>query len=138
MIFDLYSVFSMFPVNLAHNLIGSFSRWLFFCVTCFYSCCHQTNQNISMMILTSTVCFISDVFSLYYISFFWIYYNCYYLTNWISLIMSLTMIGLTLGLLLHAIFFFTLMNPLVLLETPLVVLRITLVVFVVFGLEFLS
>ena len=35
--------------------------------------------------------------------------------------MSMTMIGLTLGLLVHALFLFALMNLLVVLETPLVV-----------------
>ena len=42
--------------------------------------------------------------------------------------MSLTMMGLTPGLLVRALSLFNFMNPLVLLETPLVVLTILLVV----------
>ena len=51
--------------------------------------------------------------------------------------MSLTMMGLTQGLLVCAIFLFALMNPQVVLTTPLVMLATSLVVFVAWGLEFL-
>ena len=52
--------------------------------------------------------------------------------------MSLAMMGLTLGPMVRVVFLFTFMNPLVVLETPLVVLNILLVVSVVWGLKFLS
>ena len=45
--------------------------------------------------------------------------------------------GLTLGPLVRPLLLFSLMNPLVVLETPLVVLKIKLVVFVEWGLAFL-
>ena len=48
------------------------------------------------------------------------------------------MMVLTPGLLVRALFLFALMNPLVVLETPLFTLAITLVVSVAWGLEFLS
>ena len=48
------------------------------------------------------------------------------------------MTGLTLGPLVRALLLFTLINLLVVLETSLVALTITLVVSVVWGLEFLS
>ena len=48
------------------------------------------------------------------------------------------MMGLTPGPLVYALFLFALMNPLVVLETPLFTLAITLVVSVAWGLEFLS
>ena len=50
--------------------------------------------------------------------------------------MSLTMIRLTLGLLVHVILLFTLMSPLVVLETPLAVLMIPLVMSVAWGMAF--
>ena len=73
------------------------------------------------MSLTSPISFVSDDFSLYQVSFFWIYCNCYCSTNHIRLMMSLKMIGLTPGTLVRAIFLFAFMNPLVVLETLLVV-----------------
>ena len=48
------------------------------------------------------------------------------------------MMGLTLGPPVHALFLFTLMNPSVVLETPLVVLTNKLVVSMAWGMEFLS
>ena len=48
------------------------------------------------------------------------------------------MMGLTLVPPLHALFLFTLMNPSVVLETPLVVLTNKLVVSMAWGMEFLS
>ena len=50
--------------------------------------------------------------------------------------MSLTMMGLTPVTLVRALLFFALINLLVLLYTPLVVLKIPLAVFVTWGLEF--
>ena len=52
------------------------------------------------------------------------------MTNKIRSMMSLAMMGLTPGPLVRALFFFALMNLLVLLYTPLVVLKIPLAVFV--------
>ena len=50
--------------------------------------------------------------------------------------MSLTMMGLTPGPLVRALFLFTLKNPLEVLTTPLVVMTIPLAVFVVWVLDF--
>ena len=49
---------------------------------------------------------------------------------------SLTMMDLTLGILVRAIFLFALKNPLVVLTTPLLVLMIPLIVFVVWLMNF--
>ena len=72
------------------------------------------------------------------VPFFWIYCNCYHSVNQISSMMSLTMMGLNTGPLIHSLFHFALMELLVVLETLLVVLKITLVVSVVWGMVFLS
>ena len=58
--------------------------------------------------------------------------------NHVLSIMSLTMMGLNLGPLVRALLLFTLMIPLVVLETPLIVLENTLVMSVALGLMFLS
>ena len=52
--------------------------------------------------------------------------------------MSLKMMGLTPGPLVHALFLLTLMNPWGVLESPLVVVEIPLVMFVSWGLVFWS
>ena len=82
------------------------------------------------MSLTSPVSYVSDAFSLYLVSFFWINCNRYHPTNHIRLMMSLTMMSLTPGLLVRALFLFSLKNTLVVLKT-------LLVVFVAWGLAFL-
>ena len=58
------------------------------------------------MILTSPVFCVSDKFSLYRVSFFWIHCNCYHPTNQIRLMASLTMMGITPGPLVRALFLF--------------------------------
>ena len=73
------------------------------------------------MSLTSPVSYVLDVFSSYRVSFCLIYLNWYHLTNWICLMMSLTMMGLTPVLLVRALLIFSLMNLLVVLANPLVV-----------------
>ena len=52
--------------------------------------------------------------------------------------MIMTMMGLTLGLLVRVLFLFSLMNLMVMLESPLVVLDNLLVMLVAWCLEFLS
>ena len=83
------------------------------------------------MSLKSPVPCVSDAFSLYHVSFCWAYCNFYHLAIHICLIMSLTMMGLTPGPLVHALFLFALNIPLVVLLNTFVVLMIPLVVFVV-------
>ena len=73
------------------------------------------------MSLTSSVSCVSDAFSSYYVSVCLIYCNLYHSTNQISLMMSLTMMVLVPGPLVHALFLFVRMNPLVVLDNPLVV-----------------
>ena len=88
------------------------------------------------MSLTSPISCVSGVYSLYRVYFFWIYCNFYHSTNQIRSIMSLNMMGLTPSPLVRVLFLFTLMNLLVVLDTPLVVLTNPLVVSVAWGLEF--
>ena len=89
------------------------------------------NQNSLTIILTGPVSCVYDDFSLYHVSFCLIYCNCFHSTNQIRSMMRLTIMGLTPSLMVCAIFFFDFINPLV-------VLNNTLVVSVVWGLEFLS
>ena len=60
------------------------------------------------MSLTSHISCLSDPFSSYRAHFSLIYWNCYHSTNYISSLMSLTMMGLDLGPLVRALFHFTL------------------------------
>ena len=101
-----------------------------FFVACINSHFRWTDYNRLMMSLESPVSCVSDAFSLYRISFFWIYCNFYHSANHILLVMSLTMMGLTPGPLVPAFFLFTLNNLLVVLTTLLVVL-------VAWGMDFL-
>ena len=87
------------------------------------------------MILTSPVSCVPEVF-FYCVSFLLIYCHWCNLTNQIRSMMSLKMMGLTLGPLVRVIFIFSLKNILVLLTTLLVVLTTPLVLFVAWGLEF--
>ena len=50
-----------------------------------------------MMGLTSPVSCVSDALSYYRVYFYLIYWNCYHSTNYISLMMSLAMMGLDRG-----------------------------------------
>ena len=64
MIFDLYAVVRNFAVKVAHSLIGSFFRCLFFCIVCVCNNCHWKNQNRrSKMGLTSHISDAYDAFS---------------------------------------------------------------------------
>ena len=83
-----------------------------------------------MAILVSCV---SGAFPLYHVSFFWFCCHFYQPRNQIFSIMSLTMMGLAPGPLVHALFLFALNNLLVVLTNPLVVSTTPLVVFVVRG-----
>ena len=58
------------------------------------------------MSLMSPVSCLSEDFSLYRISFFWFYCNCYQLKNQIHSMMSLTIMGLSPDSLVHALFLF--------------------------------
>ena len=138
MIFNLYAVVSNFTVNLAHNFKGSFSDGPYFCISCVYSHFRQKNHNRLTMSLTSPVSYVSDIFYLYRVYFLWVFCNLHHPTNQIRPMMSLTMMGLTLGPLVRLLFLFTLMNTLFVLENPLVVLTNLLVVSVAWGLKFLS
>ena len=131
----LYS--ETFPLTLRITWLYPLSDDSSFWVSCVYSYFHQTNQNRSIMSLTSHVSYVSDTFSLYPASFFWVYFHCYHLTYHICLMMSLTMIGLSSGLLVSALFLFSLMNPLVVFKTSLVVLAILVVVSVACGMALL-
>ena len=91
-----------------------------------------------MMILTSLVSCVSDTFYFYHIYCFWVFCYCCYLTNKIHSMMSLTMMGITPGPLVRALFPFSLKIPLVVLMTQLVVLKTPLVVFVAWVLDFFS
>ena len=88
------------------------------------------------MSLMSPVSGVSDVFPMYRVSFFRIKCNCCHPVNQIRSMMSLMMMGLTPGPLVHSLFLFALNNPLVVLLTPLVVLTNPLVMLVAWGLEF--
>ena len=101
---------------------------LIFFVAFVYSHCCQTNQNRLTMSITSPFYCVSNAFSLYPVSLCLIYCNWYHSTNQIRSIVSLTIMGMTPGPLVRALFLFALMNPLVVLETPFVVLENMLVV----------
>ena len=93
MIFDLYVVVRNFSLKRAHDLIGSFFWWLFFCVPCVCNHCHWTSQNHrAMMGLMSLISCFYDVFSSYRFLF--------------SLMTSLTMMVLGQGYLVRALFLF--------------------------------
>ena len=72
---------------------------------------------------------VSDTFSSYHVSFCLVYWNYYHLTNYICTMMILMMMGLDPVTLVRALSLFALMNPLTVLENP-------LVVSVAWGLEF--
>ena len=88
------------------------------------------------MSLPSPVSCVSDSFYLYRIYYIYIYCNGYYSTNKIRLMMSLMMMGLTPGTLVHAFLLFASINLLVVLKTPLIVLTNILVMSVAWALEF--
>ena len=90
------------------------------------------------MSLTSPVSCVYDAFSSYIIYFCLIYCNWYYPTNHICSMISLAMMGLTPGPLVRALFLFSLMNPLVVLDTLLFVLDNLLVVSAAWGMAILS
>ena len=128
MIFDLYAFVSNFNVNRAHNFIGYFSNGSSSYIVCVCNHYCRTNQNHSTVILMSPVSCVSKAFSSYHV-FLFIYYNWYHLINQFRSMMSLTMMGLTPGPLVRALFLFALINPSVVLTIPLVVLVNPLVVF---------
>ena len=98
---------------------SSYGSSFYFAYIC--SNCRQTNQNHSTMSLTSTVSYLSNTFSLYCVYFCLIYCIWYHSMNQISSMTSLTMMGLTPGPLVRALFHFALLNLLVVLENLLVV-----------------
>ena len=95
MIFDLYAVVSNFAVKRAHNLSDPFSDSSSSYVVYIYNHYHSMNQNSRLMMgLTSRLYYVYDDFSSY----------CVFNYS----VMSLTMMGLTPGLLVRALFYFTL------------------------------
>ena len=110
-----------FPLNVRIILSDPFSGRSSSYVVCVYNHFRRMNQNRLTMGLTSHLYCLSDALSSYHVSFNLIYLNWCHLTNYISSTMSLTMMGMDPGLLVRALFYFTLANTLVLLENPLVV-----------------
>ena len=91
MIFYLYDAVRNIAVKRVHNLIGSFSGLSSSYVDCVCKHYLQPNQNRrSVMGLTSHLSCVYDAFSSYRVSFY--------------LMMSLTMLGLVPGHLVHALF----------------------------------
>ena len=117
-------------------LLDPFSNGSSFDFACVCSHCCQKNHNQLTMSMKSPVSCVSDTFFVCGASFCLIYWNCYHLTNQILSMMSLTMMGMTLGPLVRALLPFTLMNMLILLETLLVKLMNLLVLFMAWGLVF--
>ena len=103
-----------FPLNTRIILLDPFSDGSSFYVVCICNNYCRANQNrLSVMGLTSHISCLSDALPSYRVSFSFLYWNCYYSTNYISLMMILTMMGLELGPLVNALFYVVLIIPLV-------------------------
>ena len=108
------------PLNVRIILSDPFPDGPSFYVTCVCSHCCWANQNHSKTSLTCYVSCISDAFSSCCVSFYLINQNCFHSTNYFYSVMSLTMTGLDPGPMVPALFYFALVNRLVLLANPLV------------------